>query len=206
MSPCNPLQLQRRLLLVPVRARQPAAIRHRGYPRELGPGLHRRPPTTRMQARRTSVYLNGARVAQMSDTQPIDLNSAALGIGRHVSGIADPLDGHIDEFRIVRVQRSGDLKRRNGAAAEAEQRATCLRMASGTGAAQIHPCRGDRRPVLSGIRHRLRARIDRPPSRAHPDPCCGHSGISDQTTGSTRLPTLKAPAPRVSRAEANLVE
>jgi hypothetical protein len=28
--------------------------------------------------------------AQMSDTLPIDLNSAALGIGRHVSGIADP--------------------------------------------------------------------------------------------------------------------
>ena len=25
----------------------------------------------------------------MSDTQPIDLNSALLGIGRHVSGIAD---------------------------------------------------------------------------------------------------------------------
>jgi hypothetical protein len=157
-------------------------------------------------AKNQRLYLNGARVAQMSDTQPIDLNSAALGIGRHVSGIADPFDGHIDEFRIVRVQRSGDLKRRNGAAAEAEQRATCLRMASGTGAAQIHPCRGDRRPVLSGIRHRLRARIDRPPSRAHPDPCCGHSGISDQSTGSTRLPTLKAPAPRVSRAEANLVE
>jgi hypothetical protein len=35
-------------------------------------------------------YLNGTRVAQMSDTLPIDLNSAALGIGRHVSGVADP--------------------------------------------------------------------------------------------------------------------
>jgi hypothetical protein len=44
------------------------------------------------------LYLNGTRVAQMSDTQPIDLNSAALGIGRHVSGIADPFNGHIDEF------------------------------------------------------------------------------------------------------------
>ena len=42
----------------------------------------------------------------MSDTLPIDLNSAALGIGRHVSGIADPLNGHIDEFRIAHVQRS----------------------------------------------------------------------------------------------------
>jgi hypothetical protein len=30
------------------------------------------------------LYLNGARVAQMSDTLPIDLNSAALGIGRHM--------------------------------------------------------------------------------------------------------------------------
>jgi len=44
------------------------------------------------------LYLNGARVAQTSDTLPIDLNSAALGIGRHVSGIADPFNGHIDEF------------------------------------------------------------------------------------------------------------
>jgi hypothetical protein len=29
------------------------------------------------------LYLNDTRVAQMSDTLPIDLNSAALGIGRH---------------------------------------------------------------------------------------------------------------------------
>jgi hypothetical protein len=42
----------------------------------------------------------------MSDTLLIDLNSAALGIGRHVSGIADPFNGHIDEFRIAHVQRS----------------------------------------------------------------------------------------------------
>lgn len=33
---------------------------------------------------------NGARVAQMSDTPPLDLNSNPLGIGRQVSGIADP--------------------------------------------------------------------------------------------------------------------
>jgi Concanavalin A-like lectin/glucanases superfamily len=52
------------------------------------------------------LYLNGTHVAQMSDTLPIDLNSAALGTGRHVSGIADPFNGHIDEFRIVHVQRS----------------------------------------------------------------------------------------------------
>jgi hypothetical protein len=42
----------------------------------------------------------------MSDTLPIDLNAAALGIGRHVSGIADPFNGHIDEFRIAHLQRS----------------------------------------------------------------------------------------------------
>jgi hypothetical protein len=42
----------------------------------------------------------------MSDTQPIDLNSAVLGIGRHVSGIADPFNGHLDESRIAHVQRS----------------------------------------------------------------------------------------------------
>jgi hypothetical protein len=44
----------------------------------------------------------------MSDTLPIDLNSAALGIGRHVSGIADLFNGHIDEFRIAQFQRSDD--------------------------------------------------------------------------------------------------
>ena len=42
----------------------------------------------------------------MSDTPSIDLNSAALGIGRHVSGIADPFNGHLDEFRIAHIQRS----------------------------------------------------------------------------------------------------
>ena len=40
------------------------------------------------------LYLNGTRVAQTTGTQPIDLNSAALGIGRHVSGVADPFNGH----------------------------------------------------------------------------------------------------------------
>jgi hypothetical protein len=32
--------------------------------------------------------------------------SAALGIGRHMSGIDDPFNGHIDEFRIAHTQRS----------------------------------------------------------------------------------------------------
>ena len=27
-------------------------------------------------------------------------------MGRHVSGVADPLNGHIDAFRIAHVQRS----------------------------------------------------------------------------------------------------
>jgi Concanavalin A-like lectin/glucanases superfamily len=52
------------------------------------------------------LYLNGTRVAQMSDTAAISLNSNPLGIGRHVSGIADPFNGHIDEFPISHVQRS----------------------------------------------------------------------------------------------------
>jgi hypothetical protein len=85
------------------------------------------------------LYLNGTRVAQMSDTLLIDVASTAPGIRRQVSGIADPFNGHIDEFRISHVRGSGDLERRNGVAAEAERRATCLRMASGTGAAQIRP-------------------------------------------------------------------
>jgi hypothetical protein len=42
----------------------------------------------------------------VSGTQPTDLDSAALGIGRHVSGIADPVNGQIDEFRLAHVQRS----------------------------------------------------------------------------------------------------
>ena len=42
----------------------------------------------------------------MSETLPIDLNSAPLAIGPHVSGIADPFNGHIDEFRIAHVQRT----------------------------------------------------------------------------------------------------
>jgi len=56
--------------------------------------------------RRCGLLLNGTLVAQMSDTKPIDLNAAALSIGRHVSGIADPFNGHTDEFRIAHVQRS----------------------------------------------------------------------------------------------------
>jgi hypothetical protein len=37
----------------------------------------------------------------MRDTVAISLNSNPLGIRQHVSGIADPFNGHIDEFRIA---------------------------------------------------------------------------------------------------------
>jgi Concanavalin A-like lectin/glucanases superfamily len=50
------------------------------------------------------LYLNGARVAQMSDTLPLDPYSDLLSIGRHVSGSTDPSDGHIDEVRIATSQ------------------------------------------------------------------------------------------------------
>jgi hypothetical protein len=40
----------------------------------------------------------------MSDTLPIDLNTGPVRIGRHVSGIVDPFNGHIDEFRISHIQ------------------------------------------------------------------------------------------------------
>jgi hypothetical protein len=52
------------------------------------------------------LYLNGTCVAQMSDMLPLDLNADALGVGRHVSGIADPFNGHIGAFRIAHVQLS----------------------------------------------------------------------------------------------------
>ena len=32
--------------------------------------------------------------------------NTTTSIGRHVSGIADPFNGHIDEFRIAHIQRS----------------------------------------------------------------------------------------------------
>jgi len=77
-------------------ARQPAAVWRYivgTYDNDAGPENQR-------------LYLNGARVAQVSDTQPIDLNSASSGIGRHVSGLAHPFNGHIEEFRISHVQRT----------------------------------------------------------------------------------------------------
>jgi hypothetical protein len=52
------------------------------------------------------LYLNGARVAQMSDTLPLDPYSDLLSVGRHVTGSTDPFDGHIDEVRIAHAQCS----------------------------------------------------------------------------------------------------
>jgi MSHA biogenesis protein MshQ len=42
----------------------------------------------------------------MSDTAAISLNSNPLRSGRHISRVADPLNGHIDECRIAHVQRT----------------------------------------------------------------------------------------------------
>ena len=53
----HPLQLQRRLLLVPLRSRQPAAVRHRGHPRERQPGATSSAPTTRTPAPTTSASI-----------------------------------------------------------------------------------------------------------------------------------------------------
>jgi hypothetical protein len=53
------------------------------------------------------LYLNGIGVAQMSDMLPLGLNSNPLGIGRYVSGIADPFNGPFDGFRIAHIQRFG---------------------------------------------------------------------------------------------------
>jgi hypothetical protein len=65
-----------------------------------------RPKNRHAGANNQRLYLDDARAAQMSDTLPIDFNAAAPGIGRHVSGVAAPFNGHIDNFRIAHVQRS----------------------------------------------------------------------------------------------------
>jgi hypothetical protein len=84
----------------------PVLQRHRGRPGERDLGLIVGSCDTDAGPNKQRLYLHGIGAAQMSDTLPIDLNSAALGIGRHVSGIADPFNGHIDAFRIAHVQRS----------------------------------------------------------------------------------------------------
>jgi hypothetical protein len=56
---------------------EPGATSAGTYDKDAGPNNQR-------------LHLNGTRVAQRSDTLPLDLNSNPLGIGRRVSGIADP--------------------------------------------------------------------------------------------------------------------
>ena len=65
--------------------------------------------TCRLSTARREQHTKSAKLdscSQLKLTLPIDVNSATLGIGRHVSGIADPFNGHIDAFRIAHVQRS----------------------------------------------------------------------------------------------------
>jgi hypothetical protein len=50
---------------------------------------------------------------ESASARPITLKSAALGIGRHVSGIANPFNGHINEFRIAHVGSDFNLWLRN---------------------------------------------------------------------------------------------
>jgi hypothetical protein len=50
---------------------------------------------------------------ELSEAQPFISTQLAF-IGRHVSGIADPFNGHIDEFRIAYVQRSDARSRPPG--------------------------------------------------------------------------------------------
>jgi hypothetical protein len=68
-------------LLVSLRALQPAAVRHCGHPRERSWGYIVGTYDKDAGPNNQRLYLNGARVVQMSDTQPIELNSAAVGIG-----------------------------------------------------------------------------------------------------------------------------
>jgi hypothetical protein len=66
--------------------------------------------TTRAHGERatlnTSLHRHRRRRLPDGVASNILLNSNPLGIGRHASGVADPFNGHIDEFRISHVQRS----------------------------------------------------------------------------------------------------
>ena len=42
----------------------------------------------------------------MSERPAEQVDNESMGIGRHVSGVTDPFNDHIDEFRIAHVQRS----------------------------------------------------------------------------------------------------
>jgi Concanavalin A-like lectin/glucanases superfamily len=77
------------------------------------------------------LYLNGTRVAQMSDTQPIDLNSNPLGIGRHVRRIADPLQW---PHRRVPHRARAAFRWLDPDHLEQHERPRCLRCGRGRGA------------------------------------------------------------------------
>jgi Concanavalin A-like lectin/glucanases superfamily len=97
----HPLQFQWRLLLVPLRPDNPLQYDIAGT---LGNGswgyivgTYDKDAGTNNQR----LHLNGTPGRADERCPALDLNSAALGIGRHVSGIADPFNGHIDAFRIA---------------------------------------------------------------------------------------------------------
>jgi hypothetical protein len=71
----------------------------------------------------------------------------------------------------ARAARAGGVTRRNGAGAEAEGGAMRRRTASGHRSGPNPPLAWGSAAFPPEIRHPLRARIDRPPPRAHPDPC-----------------------------------
>jgi hypothetical protein len=66
----DPDLLPRRLLLVSLWPRQPAAIRYRGRPGDGAWGYIVGPYDKDAGANNQRLYLNGTRVAQMSDTLP----------------------------------------------------------------------------------------------------------------------------------------
>jgi hypothetical protein len=66
-----------------VRARRPAAVRHRGHARERALGYIVGTYDEDAGANNQRLYLTGTRVAQMRDTVAISLNSNPLGTGRH---------------------------------------------------------------------------------------------------------------------------
>ena len=67
---------------------------------------------------------------RMTDTRPIDLNSDAWD-RRHVSGLADPFNGHIDEFRIAQRPAFRRLDRDH---LEQHEQPRCVRSGRGRGA------------------------------------------------------------------------
>jgi hypothetical protein len=72
-----PLQLQRRLLLVPLRARQPAAVRYRRHARERQLGLYRRELRQGRRAEESASLSQRHARRRMSEAQALALNWTA---------------------------------------------------------------------------------------------------------------------------------